>query len=155
MTFAVFVPPPAGAAGFDVVAGRGQGLRKLMVVAGRLPSGDVGPMHVHRGDEVLRVISGEIDVRCGEERRSCTAGDLVVVAPGVPHGFRVLTETLLEVVAEYDIGTLYPVRADGDIVDLVEVHRRDMPWGRPPAADQKWTTDEEMHAILARLAYEV
>lgn len=73
MTFADFNPPP-GVAGFDVVAGRAQGLQKLMVVAGRLPDGDVGPVHVHEGDEVLRVVSGEIVVACGDERRTCHAG---------------------------------------------------------------------------------
>jgi hypothetical protein len=59
MTFTAFAAPLAGAAGFDVLAGRDQGLRRLMVIGGRLPDGDVGPVHVHEGDEVLRVVSGE------------------------------------------------------------------------------------------------
>lgn len=155
MTFATFDPPPPGVAGFQVLAGRAQGLRRLMVVGGRLPEGDVGPVHVHEGDEVLRVVRGEIVVRCGDETRVCGAGDLVVVAPGVPHGFRVVTETVLEVVAEYDIGTLYPVTADSGEVELVEVHRADMPWGRPPRQGQGWTSDEDLRSILARLAHDV
>lgn len=152
MTFSVFEPPPQ--AGFEVVAGRAQGLQRLMVVAGRLPEGDVGPVHVHEGDEVLRVVSGEVVVRCGDQRRVCRDGDLVIVADGVPHGFRVVTETVLEVVAEYDIGTLYPVTGD-DGVELVEVHRHDLPWGRPPPDGQGWTSDEELRRILACRAHEV
>jgi quercetin dioxygenase-like cupin family protein len=155
MTFADFAPPPPGEAGFHVLAGRPQGLRRLMVVGGRLLGGDVGPMHVHQGDEVLRVLSGEILIHCGDQRRSCREGDLVVVAPGVAHGFRVVTETVLEVVAEYEIGTLYPVISDGGAVELVEAYRADMPWGRPPGHGQDWTSDEEMRSILDRLAYDV
>lgn len=67
-------------------------------------------MHAHLGDEVLRIISGEIIVRVGDERRLCAAGDVAVAPPNVLHGFQVVQDTLMEVVAEYDIGTLFPVR---------------------------------------------
>jgi quercetin dioxygenase-like cupin family protein len=153
--FSRFRTPALGAAGFDVVAGRQHGLRRLMVVAGRLPKGDIGPMHVHEGDEVLRVVSGEILVRCGDERRACHAGDLVVVPPVVPHGFRVITETVLEVVAEYDIGTLFPVRTDHGATELIEVHRQDLPWGRAPSPGKDWTSDDELQQVLDRLAFQV
>jgi hypothetical protein len=62
---------------------------------------------------------------------------------------------VLEVVAEYDIGTIYPVVDSRGDVSLVEVYRPDMPWGRAPLAGGGWTTDEEMDRILGRLAYEV
>lgn len=155
MTFTSFSPPPVGVAGFTVVAGREQGLRHLMVVSGRLPEDDLGPVHIHDGDEVLRVVSGEILIRCGDDRRVCRSGDLVVVKPSMPHGFRALTETVLEVVAEYDIGTVYPVSGTGAEVELVEVYRRDLPWCRPPPAGSSWTSDEELEAIYSRLAYDV
>ena len=71
-------------------------------------------MHAHLGDEVLRIISGEIIVRVGAERQRCRAGDVAVVPPNVLHGFQAVQDTLMEVVPEYDIGTLFPVRqADG------------------------------------------
>lgn len=154
MTFTAFVPPPEGTAGFQVLAGREQGLRRLMVVSGRLPADQVGPVHTHEGDEVLRVVSGLVVMRCGDERRVCEAGDLIVVPPGVLHGFRAVTETIIEVVAEYDIGTLFPVRTDGD-VELVEVYRRELPWGRAPDPERIWTTDEELRDIQARVAYDI
>lgn len=123
-----------------------------MVVAGRLPDGDVGPVHAHEGDEVLRVVSGRVVVRCGDQQQVCETGEMVIVPPGVLHGFRVIEEAVLEVVAEYDIGTLYPVSGEDGRVGLIEVHRPDMPWGRPPGQGRAWTTDEEMRALLSRLA---
>src|SRR5215217_8473952 len=72
-------------AGFHVVAGSTDGLQRLMVVSGRLPAGNGGgPVHAHLGDEVLRIISGEIIVRVGDERRLCAAGDVAVVPPQRP-----------------------------------------------------------------------
>jgi hypothetical protein len=110
-------------------------------------------VHVHEGDEVLRVVSGEILIRCGDDLRCCRTGDLV--APGVPHGFRVLSETVLEVVAEYDIGTLYPVTDASGEVELVEAHRPDLRWGRAPSAGSSWTSDQELQDIYSRLAYDI
>ena len=96
-------------AGFHVVAGRSDGLQRLMVVSGRLPAGNGGgSVHAHLGDEVLRIISGEIIVRVGDERRLCAAGDVAVVPPNVLHGFQVVQDTLMEVVADYDIGLCSP-----------------------------------------------
>lgn len=43
-----------------------------------------------------------------------------------------MTEIVLEVVAEYDIGTLYAVSSGRGEVELVEVHRAELPWGAPP-----------------------
>jgi quercetin dioxygenase-like cupin family protein len=146
--------PQDGAAGFRVVAGRETGLRRTMFVVGHLPAGDYGPVHLHHGDEVLRILEGELLIRVGDERRTCGAGDVVVVPPGVLHGFRALSDVTLEVVAEYDIGTVFPVRDARGEQHLVEVFRSDMPWGRRPP-DGGWTSDAEMHAILDRLAVEV
>lgn len=142
--------PEGGAVGFRVVAGREHGLQRTMFVVGRLQAGDHGPMHLHHGDEILRILEGEMLIRVGEECKTCRSGDVVVVPPDVLHGFRAMTDATLEVVAEYDIGTVFPVRNGRGERDLVEVFRRDMPWGRQPPHG-RWTTDAEMHAILDRL----
>lgn len=125
-----------------------------MFVVGRLAAGDDGPMHLHHGDEILRILEGELLIRVGEERKTCCGGDVVVVPPDVLHGFRARTDATLEVVAEYDIGTVFPVRNESGERDLVEVFRRDMPWGRRPPHG-RWTTDAEMRAILDRLEADV
>jgi quercetin dioxygenase-like cupin family protein len=143
-------------AGFRVVAGRPDGLQRLMVVSGRLPAGTGGgPVHAHLGDEVLRIISGEIIVRVGAERQTCGAGDIAVVPPNILHGFQVVQDTLMEVVAEYDIGTLFPVRQPDGTRRLVEVYRADLPWCAPPPQPGQYTTDQELAEIIGSVDIEV
>ncbi len=143
-------------AGFQVVAGRPDGLQRLMVVSGRLPADSSGgPVHAHRGDEVLRIVSGELIVRVGDERRICGAGDVAVVPPNVLHGFQVVQDTLMEVVAEYDIGTLFPVRQPDGTRRLVEVYRADLPWCAPPPQPGQYTTDEALAEIIGSVDVQV
>ena len=112
-------------------------------------------MHAHLGDEVLRIISGEIIVRVGDERRLCAAGDVAVVPPNVLHGFQVVQDTLMEVVAEYDIGTLFPVRQPDGSRRLVEVCRADLPWCAPPPRPGQYTTDEALQEIIRSVDIQV
>jgi quercetin dioxygenase-like cupin family protein len=153
--FAGYGPPDSGAAGFRTVAGTGRGLSRLLLAVGRLTPDQAGPVHLHFGEEVLHVVSGRLLVRVADDRRECGPGAVIAVPAGTWHGFQVLAETVLEVVAEQRIGTVYPVRlADGQ-VDLVEVYREDMPWGRPPPEGTGWTPDADMERILDSLATEV
>ena len=57
-------------------------------------------------------------IHCGDERRLCRAGDLIIVFPEAPHGFQVGTGTGLDVVAEYEFGTRHPVSSGAGPVDL-------------------------------------
>ena len=154
-SFTTYGPPAGRRPGFRVVAGTSTGLSPLLLVVGRLPVQDVGPVHLHHGEEVLHVLDGRLLVRIGTQRRECGPGDVVTVRAGEWHGFQALEETVLEVVAEQRIGTVYPVRATGGGWELVEVHRQDMPWGRPPQDGTGWTDDTEMRRILANLALDV
>ncbi|WP_410050301.1 cupin domain-containing protein [Actinomadura sp. HBU206391] len=61
---------------------------------------DHGAVHLHAGDEVLRVLSGELLVRIGDERRRCREGDIAIMPPNTWHGFRAVTDTVIEVIAE-------------------------------------------------------
>ena len=79
MTFAAFAPPP-GKVGFHMLAGSPQGSEAIDGRRGRLPAGEAGPMQVHQGDEVPRVRSGQILIRCRDQRRTWRVGDPVVVA---------------------------------------------------------------------------
>jgi mannose-6-phosphate isomerase-like protein (cupin superfamily) len=141
--------------GFRPLAGRPEGLQRLLLASGRLPAGDHGPMHLHRGDEILRIVSGEIVVRVGDDRRVCRAGDVVVVPPDTLHGFRATTETVMEVVAEQSIGTFFPVRSPDGTRELVETFRPELPWNRPPPRPGAYTTDEEMERILKAVDVDV
>jgi len=150
-----FGPPAARRSGFRVVAGESTGLSRLLLAVGRLPAETPGPVHLHHGEEILHVLDGRLLVRIGEVRRECGPGDVIIVPAGEWHGFRALEETVLEVVAEQRIGTVYPVRSADGATELVEVHRRDMPWGRPPRDQTSWTDDTEMSRILDKLALDV
>jgi hypothetical protein len=41
------------AIGFDTIAGRNDGLRRIVLAAGRLGSSEGGPLHLHHGEEIL------------------------------------------------------------------------------------------------------
>jgi hypothetical protein len=59
--FAVFAPPAQ--AGFRLLAGRPDGLRRLMLVSGRRPASEsAGPVHAHAGDEELEAILRAVDL---------------------------------------------------------------------------------------------
>ena len=51
---------------------------RLMIAGGRVPAGEGGPMHGHQGDEVPRMLSGQILIRCRDRRRTAR---LVRLAP--------------------------------------------------------------------------
>ncbi len=70
MTLLPSPPPAPGEAGLYAPAGRPQRLRRLMIAGGRVPAGEAGPMHVHQGDEVPRVLSGQILIRYRDRRRT-------------------------------------------------------------------------------------
>jgi hypothetical protein len=55
-------PSAPGEAGLYALAGRPQRSRRLMTAGGRV--------HVHQGDEVPRVLSGQILIRCRDRRRT-------------------------------------------------------------------------------------
>jgi hypothetical protein len=153
LTYFTTFEPPADT-GFQLLAGRPQGLQRLLIASGRLPAGQPGPMHLHAGDEILRIISGELIVRIGDQRRTCRPGDLAIVPPNTFHGFRVIADTVMEVVAEHDIGTFYPVRQPDGSRRLVEIYTPS-PWNPPPPRPGAYTTDEEIQRILDGVDLEV
>jgi len=57
-----------------------------MVAVVGCPRARLAPMQVHQGDEVPRVRSGQILIRCRDQRRTWREGAPVVVALGVAHG---------------------------------------------------------------------
>jgi mannose-6-phosphate isomerase-like protein (cupin superfamily) len=142
---------PPSSPGFVAHAGAEHGLRRLLLASGRLPLGDVGAPHTHGGDELIRVLSGRLRMRVGERRYACGPGDVVVVPPGIEHGFVVEDEAVVEVVAEQDMGSTYAVVEQDGSVREIEVHRPGVPWDRPPAPGAAPTSAEQMAAITERV----
>jgi quercetin dioxygenase-like cupin family protein len=151
-SFRTFELPPDP--GFRVLAGRPDGLQRLLVASGRVPAGLPVQMHLHVGDEVIRILSGEIVMRVGDERRTCREGDVVIVPPNTLHGFRVVVDTVVEVVTEHDVGTFYPVRQPDGTRRLVETYTR-LPWDAPPPRPGEYTTDEEIQQIMRAVDIQV
>ena len=74
----------------------GAGVSIILVDAapGRGPS-----LHRHRYEEVFVVQEGQVTFTVGDEERTAHAGDIVVVPPNTPHGFRNTGEGRLRQVA--------------------------------------------------------
>jgi quercetin dioxygenase-like cupin family protein len=57
------------------------------------PHGASPPLHTHPQDESYFLLDGHMTIRAGDERFELAAGDTAVVPMGVPHTFRVDSET--------------------------------------------------------------
>jgi quercetin dioxygenase-like cupin family protein len=63
---------------------------------GVLPRGAAPPLHTHPQDETFYVLDGTVVVWAGDgepDARTCGAGAAIFVPGGVPHAFRVVTDT--------------------------------------------------------------
>jgi quercetin dioxygenase-like cupin family protein len=57
------------------------------------PRGASPPLHTHPQDESYFLLDGQMTIQAGDERFELAAGDTAVVPMGVPHTFRVDSET--------------------------------------------------------------
>ena|SRR5581483_11199189 len=60
----------------------------LALIAERMGVGDAIPLHRHAIDEIVIYLSGEVEVRLGEETHTARAGDIMVIPAGVAHAQR-------------------------------------------------------------------
>jgi quercetin dioxygenase-like cupin family protein len=60
---------------------------------GELPHGAAPPLHTHPQDETFYVLDGKVDVFVDGGRHACEPGAAVFVPGGVPHSFRVKSDT--------------------------------------------------------------
>ncbi|MGH7264945.1 MAG: cupin domain-containing protein [Candidatus Rokuibacteriota bacterium] len=58
---------------------------KQMIVFWKMKAGAHAAAHEHPHEQVFWVLSGRMDFRLGDEKRSCGPGDLGVVPGGVEH----------------------------------------------------------------------
>jgi len=56
------------------------------VVYFEIAPGDRLPLHTDSAEEILYIVSGELEAQVGDERGRLTAGDLAVIPALVPHG---------------------------------------------------------------------
>jgi quercetin dioxygenase-like cupin family protein len=109
-------------------AGPKHGLRRLVVQVQPVAPDEVACMHRHDGDQILRVLEGEVFMEIAGEARICRAGEMGIAPAGAAHGFRgVGAPALLEVLGEQACGTVFLLEGG----ESVEVHRPEVPWDRP------------------------
>jgi len=70
----------------------GKGIRDSAMAVGGHGPGDFPPAKAHDDHEALYFVSGEGEVRVGDEVIDVRAGHAVYVAPGVPHATRSTTD---------------------------------------------------------------
>ena len=62
------------------------GAEHTAVVYFEVQPGDYLPTHTDSAEEILYIVAGEGEARCGDERGNVRAGDLAVIPAMVPHG---------------------------------------------------------------------
>jgi quercetin dioxygenase-like cupin family protein len=73
----------------------------LAVIAEKIGVGDAVPLHRHTIDEVVIYLSGEVEVRLGDETHAVRAGDIIVIPAGVEHSQRNSGDTVAEIRAVF------------------------------------------------------
>jgi quercetin dioxygenase-like cupin family protein len=63
-----------------------------------MPPGSGPRLHTHPYGETWVVVEGRISFTNGEETGEATAGDVVYVAPGEPHKFKVLSDHRIKMI---------------------------------------------------------
>jgi quercetin dioxygenase-like cupin family protein len=73
----------------------------LAVIAEQIGVGDAIPLHRHTIDEVVFYLSGEVEVRLGDETHALRAGDILVIPAGVTHAQRNTGDSIAEIRAVF------------------------------------------------------
>jgi quercetin dioxygenase-like cupin family protein len=92
---------------------------------GVLPHGAAPPLHSHPQDETFYILDGEMTVwLADEEARVCRAGAVVYAPAGMPHAFRV----------ESDTARVLTISTPAGIEDMVLglAEEAQWPWLQPP-----------------------
>jgi quercetin dioxygenase-like cupin family protein len=99
----------------------------------RARRGDMPPLHVHhRDDETFHLLDGEVTLHVGEQTIALTEGQTALAPRGVPHTYRVESETARWLVINSPAGFERFLRAAGEHATSEQLP----PEGRPfdPAA---------------------
>jgi quercetin dioxygenase-like cupin family protein len=109
---------------------------------GVLPHGAAPPLHSHPQDETFYVLEGELTAWVGDEPQPCRPGAAVFAPGGVPHTFRVESDTARMLFLSTPAGIEEYVRA------LAEPAR--WPWLQPPP-DGPRVAAERIEAVERQL----
>ena len=109
-----------------------------------LPEGASPPLHSHPQDETLYVLDGEVTVWVEDQPRRCRPGAIAFAPSGVPHSFRVESDTARMLVLSTPAGIERYVRALSEPAEW--------PWLQPPA-DGPRVPAERIEAVERELSF--
>jgi uncharacterized RmlC-like cupin family protein len=130
-----------------ILIGEWDGTAAIYLVRQTVSAGYYAGLHYHHGDEAIRVVSGEVCCRIGDETRVCGPGTILVIPPNVEHGFIVLADSVLETFGQRKVGS-YTIVLDPDGTRrVVETFVQGRPWHHDPPAGTGHTTLEELKRL--------
>jgi quercetin dioxygenase-like cupin family protein len=136
------------------VVGLDDGVEHVFVFRLAMPSETTVGLHIHEGDEIIRVLDGEVEFVLDGQRRRCGVGTIAVVPPRTEHGFVVRRDTTVEVIGEQHMGEFVTVVHPDGTRGRTEVHTEGMPWVRIPS-DGRYHTVAELFDLMASTLSEV
>ena len=133
----------------SVIFGADEGARTIFRARKRYPAGFFVGLHTHDGDESFEVREGKMRITVSDEQRVCEPGMVVIVPPGVRHGFVAETDAVVDIISEQKMG-LYVVVIDPDGSERIEeIYMQNFPSSHDPPAGQDWTPREHIRAVYA------
>ena len=79
-----FIETP-GANASAAVATASTGAKDVSVIRQRQQPGGFNPLHTHDVEEVMLLLSGELEVTTGDTTHTLRAGDSLILPPGISH----------------------------------------------------------------------
>jgi hypothetical protein len=107
------------------------------------PAGQVVALHHHLGEELIRVLYGKLRFRAGDQVRDLGPGEVVIVEPGIVHGYITLEDAEIEVYGEIGAGFFVSTDSPDGSTHVEEIFVRNVPWSRVPADDGQYITRAE------------
>ena len=97
----------------DAIVGPDNGATRLFIWCTTAPAGEIVALHHHRGEELIRVLYGKLRFRAGDQIQDIGPGEVVIVEPGIEHGYVTLEDAELEVYGEIGAG-VFMMTEDAD-----------------------------------------
>lgn len=136
-----------------MLVGPADGATKFLLQRSEQPAGSLVGLHVHDGEESNLVLRGEIRFTVAGEHRVCGPGEAVFAAPGVEHGFLVLTDATLVTVREQCLGTRVIVLDPDGSRREVETYRHGPPWSKEPPPGESVTPNDDLQRLYRTTAH--
>jgi quercetin dioxygenase-like cupin family protein len=130
----------------ELLVGPEHGATKIYVWCVAAPSGQTVGMHHHNGEELIRVLYGQLHMRVEDAARVLGPGEVVILPPGTRHGYRALEDSEIEVYGEIGSGEFLTISQSDGSTRVEEVFQEGAPWSRTPDDPAKYMTHTELLA---------